>query len=75
MWSVARCYKQGTKLVESWVQLCIGGCEDRTWAREAEESPLLEAVARERLVETQQTVKGLAGAMVICELWRLAVAL
>jgi hypothetical protein len=30
----------------------MGGCEDRTLARVAEESPLLEAVARERLVKT-----------------------
>jgi hypothetical protein len=43
--------------------------------REAEESPLLEAVAREGLVKTQQAGKGLADAVVICELWRLAVAL
>jgi hypothetical protein len=43
--------------------------------REAEESPPLEAVARDRLVETQQAEKGLAGAVVICEFWRLAVAL
>jgi hypothetical protein len=43
--------------------------------REAEESPLLEAVARERLVKTQQAGKSLAGTVVICELWRLAVAL
>jgi hypothetical protein len=42
---------------------------------EAEESPLLEAVAKEQLVKTQQAAKGLAGAVVICELWRLAVAL
>jgi hypothetical protein len=34
--------------------------------REAEESALSEAVDRERLVKTQQTVKGLAGAVVIC---------
>jgi hypothetical protein len=40
---------------------------------EPEESSLLEAVARERLA--QQAGKGLAGAMVICGLWRLAVAL
>jgi hypothetical protein len=40
-----------------------------------EGSPLLEAVTRERLVKTQQAGKGLAGAVVICELWRLAVAL
>jgi hypothetical protein len=33
--------------------------------REAEEFPLLEAVARERLVKTQQAGKGLAGAVVI----------
>jgi hypothetical protein len=43
-------------------------------AREAEESPLLAAVARERLVKTQQDVS-LADAVVIGELWRLAVAL
>jgi hypothetical protein len=30
-----------------------------------EESPLLEAIARERLVKTQQAGKGLAGAVVI----------
>jgi hypothetical protein len=42
---------------------------------EAEEYPLLEAVARERLVKIQQAVKGLAVVVVICELWRLAVAL
>jgi hypothetical protein len=41
---------------------------------EAEASPVLEAIARERLV-TQQTGKDLMGAVVICELWRLAVAL
>jgi hypothetical protein len=34
------------------VKFCMGGCEDRTRAREAEESPLLEAIARERLVKT-----------------------
>jgi hypothetical protein len=41
----------------------------------AEESPLLEAVTRERLVETQRAGKGLAGDLVICELWRLVVEL
>jgi hypothetical protein len=39
----------------------------------AEEFPLLEAVTRERLVKTQQAGKG--SAVVICELWRLAMAL
>jgi hypothetical protein len=43
--------------------------------REAEESPLLEAVTRERLVKVQQDGKRLAGALVICELWRSAVVL
>jgi hypothetical protein len=43
--------------------------------RETEESPLLEAVVSERLVKAQQAGKGLEGAVVICELWRLAVAL
>jgi hypothetical protein len=42
---------------------------------EAEESPLLEAVARERMVKTQQAWKGLTGAAVSCKVWRLAVAL
>jgi hypothetical protein len=42
---------------------------------EAEESPLFEAIARERLVKTQQAGKDLVGAQVICEVWRLAVAL
>jgi hypothetical protein len=36
--------------------------------REAEVFPLLQAVARERLVKTQQAGEGLAGAVVICEL-------
>jgi hypothetical protein len=35
---------------------------------EAEGSPLLEGVARERLVKTQHDGKGLVGAVVICEL-------
>jgi hypothetical protein len=56
------------------VEFCIGGCENRTSVLEAEESPLLEAVASERLVKTQQAGEGLADD-VICELWRLIVAL
>jgi hypothetical protein len=42
---------------------------------EAEESLLLETNTREWLVETQQAGKGSAGGVMICELWRLAVAL
>jgi hypothetical protein len=48
------------------VEFCTGGCEDRVWAHEAEESALLEAIARERLVKTQQVGKGLVDAVVIC---------
>jgi hypothetical protein len=40
--------------------------------RETEESPLLETVERKRLVKTQQAVKSLAGAVVICEVWKSA---
>jgi hypothetical protein len=56
-------------------EFCTEVCEERTSAREAEDSPLLEAVARKQLVRTQQSGKGLACTVVICELWRLAVAL
>jgi hypothetical protein len=52
----------------------MGGCDERTRAHEAEESPLLEAVATKWLM-TQQAGKALAGAVVIYELWRLVVAL
>jgi hypothetical protein len=55
------------------VEVCKGGCEDRTRAREDKESPLLEAVARERLMKTQQAGKRLSGC---CgNLCRLAIAL
>jgi hypothetical protein len=43
--------------------------------REAEEFPLLEAVAKKRLVNTQQDGKGLGGSGMICKVWRLAMAL
>jgi hypothetical protein len=43
---------------------------------EADENPLLEAVAKERQLKIQQAgKKGLGGAVRIFELWRLAVAL
>jgi hypothetical protein len=42
---------------------------------EAEESPWLEAVTRERLMKTQKARKDLVCAVVICELWRLAMTL
>jgi hypothetical protein len=40
-----------------------------------EKPTLLEAVTRERLVKTQQAGKGFAGAVIICEAWRLVVTL
>jgi hypothetical protein len=43
--------------------------------REAEESPLLEAVARERLVKTQQAGIGLAGVIVNCKVLSIAMVL
>jgi hypothetical protein len=68
MWSVPRCYKQWTRLELS--EFCTGVCEENL-SGEAEKSPLLEAVARERLVKTAGR-KRLSGC---CELWRLAMAL
>jgi hypothetical protein len=42
---------------------------------EAKGSPLLEAITREWLVKIQQAEKYLACAVMICKVWRLAVAL
>jgi hypothetical protein len=42
---------------------------------EAEEFQLVDAVARERLVKTQQAGKGVTVAVVICKVWRPAIAL
>jgi hypothetical protein len=80
----AKGYKEENGVQPS--QFCTTVCEEisqlegslrsgTTWACEAEESPLLEAVAREGFVKTQQAGKDLAGALVIYELWRLAMAL
>jgi hypothetical protein len=52
-----------TLIVQVTVEFCKGGCDKRTSVREAGESPLLQAVARERLVKTQQAGKALAGAV------------
>jgi hypothetical protein len=38
--------------VVSWQEFCMGSCDKRTWVWEAEESSLVEAVARKQLVET-----------------------
>jgi hypothetical protein len=46
--------------VDSWQEFWMGGCDKSTWGRETEESLLLEAVAREKLLERQQVGKSLA---------------
>jgi hypothetical protein len=55
--SVPICYKQGTSLeVSQLLKRYVGYSPDSNEVRaEAEESPLLEAVTRERLVKTRQT--------------------
>jgi hypothetical protein len=63
------------ELVSVEWRFCTGVYENRNWARDAEVSPLLEAIVRERLVKTQQAGRGLTGAVLICKLLRLAVAL
>jgi hypothetical protein len=42
---------------------------------EAEESPLLEAVVKELLMKSQHTGKRLSGVVMICKVWRSAIAL
>jgi hypothetical protein len=42
----------GSCQLREWQELCTGGYDKGTWAQEAEESPQLEVVARERLVKT-----------------------
>jgi hypothetical protein len=63
MWSVPRGYKRDK------LSSVRGVCEERTWAREAEESPLLEAVVRVRLVKPQQG-EGLA----FSDLWNVEIS-
>jgi hypothetical protein len=50
-------------------QLKVRRFQERNLGREAEGSPLLEAVAKERLVKTWQAGKILTG-----EMWRLSAA-
>jgi hypothetical protein len=47
----------------------MGGCGNRTWEQKAEESGLVEAVTRERLLETLQ-----AGEYLACsDLWSVEI--
>jgi hypothetical protein len=82
VWQLSRALQENLKrdgAVVIWqltrVQLRDIRLTVRTWARKAEESALLEAVVRERLLKIQQAGKSLEGAVVICQLWRLAVPL
>jgi hypothetical protein len=43
------------------VEFCTGACDKRVRAREAKEAPLLEAVAREWILKTQQAGRRLNG--------------
>jgi hypothetical protein len=56
-------------------RVCWGPPLRQDLSAEAEESPLLEAVTRERLVNKLQARKDLASARVIFKVWRLAIAL
>jgi hypothetical protein len=58
----------GVKWLPAWesvvncqlrVEFCKEGCEDRV--REGEESPMLEAIARDQLMKTRQAGKKLSG--------------
>jgi hypothetical protein len=71
MWSVFRCYKQGTKSVE----FCTTGCEERTWAREAEDCTVRSRCQGRTGEDTAVWRKAWRMLWVICELWRSAVAL
>jgi hypothetical protein len=47
------------------VEFCMGGCEDKTWACEAEESPLLKSLPGNGWRHSRLE-RGLEGAVVIC---------
>jgi hypothetical protein len=60
-------------VAKSWVSGCSPGSIDVS--TEPEESPLLEAVARERCWRHSMLEEGLTGAVVIYKMWGLAIAL
>jgi hypothetical protein len=39
----------------------MGGYEERNWACEVEDSPLLEAIAREQLIKAEKRLNGCCG--------------
>jgi hypothetical protein len=66
--------REAVKKRDSWKRVGREPPSRRDSSAEAEESSLLEAVTGKQLVKKRQAGKCLASAVVICELWRLAVA-
>jgi hypothetical protein len=54
-WGVIKKRNGATSPVDSWQAVLYCNIEEKAWAREAEEFPLLASVARERLLKTVQT--------------------
>jgi hypothetical protein len=67
--------QEAVKKRDSWKGAGSGPPFRKDLSMEAEESPLLEAVTRKRLVKTQQAGKDLMCAVVICKVWRSPMAL
>jgi hypothetical protein len=67
--------RETVKERNSWKRLVREAPFREDLSAEAEESPLLEVITRERLVKTQQAGEGLRSAVLICKIWRLAMAL
>jgi hypothetical protein len=59
------------KKLDSWKRFVREPPFRKDSSAEAEESPLSEAVVRERLMKIQQAGKELACVVVICKMWRL----
>jgi hypothetical protein len=66
-WSMPGCYKQRNRLEPV-------SCE-AVASREAEESPMIGAVARKRVVKTLQAREDLVFGAVICKVWRMQIEL
>jgi hypothetical protein len=74
VWSMQRCYNQDSWSKESVDSSVVGySPNSNDVSTEAEESPLLRPVTRKRLVKADW--EDVACALVICGVWRLAIAL
>jgi hypothetical protein len=64
-------------MVGSWDlrEFFTSGCDKRTWAREAEESSLLKPLPVNGWLKHSRLEKGVASAVLISKVWRLAMAL